>query len=143
MNPRDFYSIELPADWEKTFDGDTLVVFSGTGRYADVSIFSTYAEFGWKEGYTLNDGALFDLNLKEDEPGFEIVSLWSVSATAKRSEYVYDGQGDFCDTEGFGLHILLKNRDFFVRVEVCENATWKYDEAFVERVFAGFSYANK
>ena len=41
------------------------------------------------------------------------------------------------------MHILLPKRDFFVNIQVCENARWKYDDVFVERVFSNFSYAGK
>ena len=119
------------------------MVFESPGNYASVWIFSHYAEFGWRDDYTLDEAALLDLNFNDDEPGFQIVSIWSVSPTVKRSQYQYDGKDGHCDIEGFGLHILLPNRDFYVSVEVCKRATSKYDDAFVERVFSGFSYKNR
>ena len=145
--PRDYYSIQLPSDWEKTYDdggyqsGDTgLVVFESPGIYADVSIFTYFAEFGWTEDYNVDLKTTRDLSLKEDEPSYRTVDVWRVSTTTKRSSYEYDGEGSYCDIEGHGLHILTENYSYFVRVEICTGATRKFDEAFVESIFASFSY---
>ena len=142
-SPRHFYSLSLPFDWAKDYDGNLLVAFESPDKRAFVEIFSEFAEYGWKEGFTADENALLDVNRQADEPGFRIISLSPVSQNVKRSHYRYDGGALYCDITGYGLHILLPNRYFFVRIEVCDNALWKYDDAFVERVFDGFTYSER
>ena len=139
--PRDSYSIQLPPDWEKNYDdGGSLVVFYPPSNYAAVSVFASFAEFGWKEDYNVDLMTTSNLSLNEDEPSYQTVAIWPVSATTKRSSYAYDGQDDRCDIEGHGLHILTENYSYFVQVEICTHSKTEFDEAFVESVFAGFRY---
>ena len=139
--PRDSYSIQLPPDWEKNYDdGGSLVAFSSPSNYATVLVSSHFAEFGWKEGHNIDSHVSFFLSLNEDEPSYRTVAIWPVSTTTKRSSYAYDGQDGNCDIEGHGLHILTENYSYFVQVEVCTNATTKFDATFVESIFASFSY---
>lgn len=141
--PRTFYSIRTPADWVKAYDGDILVAFDAPDNGASVDIFSHFAEYGWRDGFTVDRGAEIDLSILDDKPGFRILSLWTVSSKVKRSSYRYNGRVGSCDISGYGLHILLTNRSFFVRIEVCDNARWKYDDAFVNRMFDSFTYRER
>ena len=140
--PRDSYSIQLPPDWEKTYEYDDggLVLFSSPSNYAGVNVFAFFAEFGWKEDYNVDLMTTSNLNLNEDEPAYRTVDVWRVSTTIRRSKYEYDGEGGYCDIEGHGLHILTENYSYFVRVEICTHSKTEFDEAFVESVFAGFRY---
>ena len=142
-SPRTYYSIRIPYDWVKAYDSDTLVAFESPDNKASVAIFSSFAEYGWVEGHTVDAMALSDLNLDDDEPGFRILSVWSVSSTVKRSSYRYNGSGGYCDISGHGLHILLPKRNFFVDIEVCDNSRRKYDDAFVNRMLDSFTYRER
>ena len=133
----------MPSDWAKAYDEGTLVVFEDPGLQVSVWIFSQFAEYGWVEGVNVDGSAESDLSLRDGEPGFRIISLSTVSPTTKRSHYRYNGSGEFCDITGYGLHILLTRRHFFVRIEVCDNTAWKYTDAFVERVFDSFTYSDR
>ncbi len=147
--PNDDYSIQLPPDWEKFFDsadgayldkGLALVGFQSPGDYAKVAIFSIFSELGWQEDFNIDLKVSLDLKLREDELSYRTVAIWPVSTTTKRSSYEYDGQGGQCDIEGHGLHILVGDYSYFVRVEICTDSKEKFDEAFAESVFAGFTY---
>ena len=148
QRPRSYYSIDVPADWQKSFDDEdtdsSYVVFrSPSSRTASVAVFYAFSEYGWVDGTTVDDVALGNLNATDDEPGFRILSLWSVSSTVKRSSYRYNGQAGHCDISGYGLHILLPQRNFFVRIEICDNSRRKYDDAFVDRMFNSFTYRER
>lgn len=142
-SPRPYYSIQMPSDWVKFYDGYILVSFESPDSKAYVRIFSSFSEYGWADGTTVDDLVLNDLNLDDDEPGFRILSVWSVSSTVKRSSYRYNGSGGNCDISGYGLHILLPKRNFFVDIEVCDNSRWKYDDAFVNRMLDSFTYRER
>ena len=153
QRPRNFFSIEMPTDWRKStddtskLDGDvdlTVVNFDDPGNKASVRVVSYYSSYGWRTGYTLDESAQEDLEVIRDSgANFQLLSLQSVSATVKRSQYQYDGTDDYCDIAGQGLHILLPEYIFAVTVEVCAPWAWKYDDDFVDRMLDSFSYPGK
>ena len=105
-----------------------------------MDIFSAFEEDGWRSGVTVKDLARIGVNLHDDKPGFRIISLSKVSSRVARSRHRYSGGYGYCDITSHGLHILIPNYIFFVRIGMCDDLSWKYDTAFVERVFDGFTY---
>ena len=144
--PRSQYQIQLPADWVKSVDQDSSdgdvsgVLFRAPDRKASIYVFSSFAREGWCSGVTVKEIARIGVSIRDDEPGFRIISISKVSSRVARSRYRYSGGYRYCDINGHGLHIFIPNYFLFVLIEVCDNAVGKYDTAFVERVFEGFTY---
>ena len=138
-NPKPYYSIDVPSDWSEAYSSDDYVAFAAPQDQGTIEVFSTYAEYGWVEGFTAADLAAAHLSTQEDEPGYRLITTYRVSSTVQRSHYQYDG-GVYCDIVGFGLHILLAKRNYLVRIEICDFARGTYDDDFVNRVFSGLSY---
>ena len=142
----------MPADWQKSFDEDTsdadgyssFVVYDARDNKASVAIFSYVPSRGWSSGITVDDltGANIEA-LRETYDGFELVALQSVSTTVKRYRYRYEGEGNYCDIEGYGLSVFLSESYLSVEVEICAPWTWKYDDAFVNRMFDSFTYRER
>ncbi len=153
QRPRSFFSIEAPADWRKSGDDTskldsgvdfTFINFDDPDNKASVTVISYQSSYGWQAGYTLDDSVQGDLDvIRDNEAGFQLLSLQSVSPISKRSQYRYDGTDNYCDIVGHGLHILIPEYIFAVFVEVCEPWVWKWDDDFVDRVFDSFSYPGK
>ena len=116
------------------------VLFRAPDRKASVDVYSGFAREGWRSGVTVKEIARIGVSLRDDEPGFRIISISKVSSRVARSRYRYSGGYRYCDINGHGLHIFIPNYFLFVLIEVCDNAVGKYDTAFVERVFEGFTY---
>ena len=148
-SPFPYYSITLPADWRKQVQesepagsaniSGNYTLFQSADIKADVTIYTFFARDGWPSGFGISEMA--DIQLDRDEPGFQIISLTSVSSTTKRSQYRYEGTGEGCDVEGQALHILVSRYSFEVLVEVCRSWVRKYDDAFVNRVLESFTYS--
>lgn len=153
QRPRNFFSIETPADWRKSVDESsrlddgvdfTAIGFDSPDNRASVAVVAYYSIYGWQTGYTLDESTQDDLEVIRDVvTNFQLLSLQSVSATEKRSQYRYGDDDDYCDIEGRALHILLPEYTFMVAVEVCAPWVWKYDDDFMDRVFDSFSYPGK
>lgn len=153
QRPRSFFSIDVPADWQKFTDDSseldngvdfTVVNFEAPGNEASITVASYQSNYGWQDGYTLDDSVQGDLDVIRDfGTNFQLLSLQSVSTTVKRSQYRYDGTDDYCDIEGQALHIFLREYIFLVVVEVCDGWVWKYDDTFVDRMLESFSYPGK
>ena len=130
----------MPSDWVKTYDKTGLVAFKSPESRARVNVFSAFAEDGWRSGVSVKDLARISVNLRDNKLGFRIISIFKVSSRVARSRYRYSGGYGYCDITGYGLHILIPNYAIFVRIEMCDDIQRKYDAAFVERVFEGFTY---
>ncbi len=125
-----------------TDDGATQIGFQDPDNAVNVLVVSYYSAFGWGDRLTVREMASSNLEHLEDRPGFELLSLSQESPTVYRSRYRYDGEGDYCAVEGFGLHVLLRKRAFYLDFAVCAHATDIFGGDFAEKVLDGFIYTD-
>ena len=141
LNLQGNYTVDVPSNWETTHYESPIVTVGSPDGLAILFIIELYAEFGWPEGYGIDQSAGENVSLLEGQSGFDLEVMWDSPPRAKRSIYRYDQAADgFCDIEGNGLHVLTEKRMYFVTIEVCQEATVKYGPVFANRLFESFSY---
>ena len=145
FNPRPYFSVDLPEDWESSTDGWDLTIFNAPWHRAVMYVFSWPLTERTPDDLVAADVADDFLDPKRKKPGFELDAMYEVSPIAYRARYRYswDSNGVLCgDMEGYGLYILQSERMFVINLEVCTDWTGRYDDAFVDRVFDSLAYSN-
>ena len=147
LNPRPYFSVELPADWEIDTDTKSAAIthFNSPWHRAIMHIFSGTLTERTPKALTVADFSDHFRSIQKDESGFELDAFYEVSPTAYRARYRYsrDGNGLICDDlEGCGFYILQSVRMFVINLEVCADGADRYDDAFVERVLDSLAYTN-
>ncbi len=84
--------------------------------------------------------AALAVDADEAQPGFELEYIALVSATVARSHHRFTLESGCGRIESFGLYVIATDYIFQVRIAVCQSQRWRYDNAFVERVFGSFEY---
>ena len=146
--PRTAYSVQLPPGWTvsstEVEPGVAYDHFVAPDFLAIMEVLTLSKEPG--EGWlvTVDESTALDLELFEDRAGFEIISIAPLAQSVNLSQFRYEEEGPgTCDTAGYGLHILAADYAYFLALQVCQKAVWKYDANFVARLFDSLEYPGR
>lgn len=139
-----FYSIDVPFNWEKAYDEASGEDGGATGflhpqLHSEILIYYFYMENGWTP-LTLQDTTEVTQSIDADEPNYTLVSLEHSSPSTMRSQFTYTDTARGCKIEAHGLHVMLPRHIVFLSLRYCSIAANLYDETFVERIMDSFSY---
>lgn len=146
--PRTVYSVQLPPGWTvsstEVEPGVAYDHFVAPDFLAIMEVLTLSKEPG--EGWlvTVDESTALDLELFEDRAGFEIISIAPLAQSVNLSQFHYEEEGPgTCDTAGYGLHILAADYAYFLALQICQKAVWKYDANFVARLFDSLEYPGR
>ena len=145
VSPRDYYNLEVPADWYLEYDELETRDFQGRVDYgvdtAGVYIYDAYSSSGWALDFTAEKMVEQDLEFaRERWPGLRVLSVVPSSFGEHRTESSFPGSNDSCAGLVYGRHILMPTYSYTIWVEVCDGQHEAYDVEFVERLLSSFTY---
>lgn len=145
--PLPHYSIEAPSDWvEKDSPfSNGFALADSSGRVSINVIYLHRSSRGWDEAYTVDDKVEDDYALARTSPGFRLVNIEGVESE-RRTQFRTRPSGGvygYCETLGYGRHVLAGDHAYFVVVEMCRLVNKRYRRHFVERVMGGFQYQTR
>ena len=145
VSPRDYYSLEVPADWYLENDEPETRDFQGRVDYgvdtAGVYIHDAYSSSGWNYDFTVEKMVEQDLEFaRETWPGLRVLSVVPSSFGEHRTESSFPGSADSCAGLLYGRHILTPSYSYTLWVEVCDGQNEFYDIEFADRLLSSFTY---
>ena len=145
VSPRDYYTLEVPADWFLEYDDPETRDFRGAVDYgiydAGVYIYDAYSSSGWDPDFTSEKLVEQDLeSARETWPGLRVLSVVANSPGEHRTEISFPSTDEFCSGLAYGRHILTPDYYSTLWVEVCDGLHEVYDAEFADRLLSSFTY---
>ena len=145
VSPRDYYTLEVPADWFLEYDDPETWDFRGAVDYgiydAGVYIYDAYSSSGWDPDFTAEKLVEQDLeSARETWPGLRVLSVVASSSGEHRTEISFPSTDEFCSGLAYGRHILTPVYYYTLWVEVCDGLHEVYDAEFAGWLLSSFTY---